>query len=390
MGDFDRVQAKRTARQAMKAQRPHPMLITLLFIVLVNIGSQLVSRILGAASGLNDLSALFATSVLGGADAADPGLALQVLQYALLSFGPGRIVLAVLVGGVLADVIVSLWSGIMRVGYSDFCLQMVRGRQPQTGVLFSAFPNWAGVLFTQFLLLLFQALWATLFGVIAILALFLDALLFINIDVLFALVALVIYVGAIVGLVWVLLRYALVDFLIADQGLTGMDAIRESKRLMKGNTGKLFLLQLSFIGWYLLEIAIMLVVLVPGIGLFYAGLGAADLLDPLSIIAGGALALVGLALVASIIIGIFNLWLTPYITAAQALFYHWVQGHDISYRPGTPNGGNPGGWGQHHDYTWTDHPTSSGTGIGSGPRDDDGHTPPPPKPPRPPRDDPWN
>ena len=36
------------------------------------------------------------------------------------------------------------------------------------------------------------------------------------------------------GIVWVTLRYELVDFLIADQGLTGMDAIRESKRLGAG------------------------------------------------------------------------------------------------------------------------------------------------------------
>ena len=390
MTEFDRVQAKRTARLFMKAQRPHPMLITLLFIVLVNMGTQLITRILGAASGLNDLNALIATSVLGGTATSLWGVTPdQVLQYALLTFGPGRILMAVLVGGLLANIITALWSGIMRVGYTDFCMQMVRGRQPVTGVLFSAFPNWAGVLFTQFLLVVFQALWAIPIGVIGALAAMLDALLFIEFDVLFGLVALVIYVGVIVGLVWVLLRYALVDFLIADQGLTGMDAIRESKRLMKGNSGRLFVLNLSFIGWYLLEIAIMLVVLIPGIGLFYAGLDAANLLDPLSIIAGGALALVGLALVASIIIGILNLWLMPYITTTRALFYHWVQGRDISYGPGTPNGGQ-GGWGQHYDYTWTDRPTSSGTGIGSGPRDDDGHTPPPPKPPRPPRDDPWN
>lgn len=277
----------------------------------------------------------------------------------------------------------------MRVGYSDFCLQMVQNRQPQTGVLFSTFPQWARVLLTQFLAGLFRTLWGILFGVIALLAMVLDALLFIEIDALFGLVALVVYIAVIVGLVWVLLRYALVDFLIADAGLTGMDAIRESKRLMTGNTGKLFLLQLSFIGWYLLEAAIMLVVLVPGIMLFYVGLGASSLLDPVSLIAGGALALLGLAAVATIIIAVLNLWLTPYITGTQALFYQWTQGRNVGARPDSFNGGQ-GGWGQYHDYTWTSGPTSgTGTGIGPGPKDD-GHTPPPPKPPRPPRDDPWN
>ena len=383
MTEFNRAQAKQAARRAMKAQRPHPMLITLLFIVLVNVGSQILNGVLGAASGSSRMGTMFAQAYSMYEDPA------AAMQYILMAMGTARIFTAMFVGGIVATILVALWSGVMRVGYSDFCLQMVQGRQPQTGTLFSAFPHCAGVLLTQFLAELFRVLWAIPFGIIAVLALALDALLFIEIDVLFALVALVIYIGIIVGLVWVLLRYALVDFLIADQGLTGMDAIRESKRLMKGNTGKLFLLNLSFIGWYLLEIAIMLVVLVPGMTLFYVGLDASNLLDPVSLIAGGALVILGLALVATILIGILNLWLTPYITGAQALFYAWTQGRDISARPDSFNGGQ-GGWGQPYDYTWTSGPTSgTGTGIGPGPKDDDGHTPPPPKPPRPPRDDPW-
>lgn len=383
MTEFNRAQAKQVVRRAMKAQRPHPMLITLLFIVLVNVGSQLVSRILGAASGSSDVNQMFVQTFRDYTE--DP---VQAFQYTMLALGTGRIFIAAL-AGLVSSVIAALWSGIMRVGYSDFCLQMVQNRQPQTGVLFSTFPQWARVLFTQFLTGLFRTLWGILFGVIALLAMVLDALLFIEIDALFGLVALVVYIAVIVGLVWVLLRYALVDFLIADAGLTGMDAIRESKRLMTGNTGKLFLLQLSFIGWYLLEAAIMLVVLVPGIMLFYVGLGTSSLLDPVSLIAGGALALLGLAAVATIIIAVLNLWLTPYITGTQALFYQWTQGRNVGARPDSFNGGQ-GGWGQYHDYTWTSGPTSgTGTGIGPGPKDD-GHTPPPPKPPRPPRDDPWN
>ena len=132
----------------------------------------------------------------------------------------------------------------------------------------------------------------------------------------------------------------------------------------------------------------MLIVLVPGMALFYVGLDTSSLLDPVSLIAGGALAILGLAFAATIIIAVFNLWLTPYITGTQALFYTWTQGRDVSARP-DPFSGGQGGWGQPYDYTWTSGPTSgTGTGIGPGPKDD-GHTPPPPKPPRPPRDDPW-
>jgi uncharacterized membrane protein len=39
--------------------------------------------------------------------------------------------------------------------------------------------------------------------------------------------------------------------------MTATECINESKRIMKGNKGKLFLLQLSFIGWWLLCVITM-------------------------------------------------------------------------------------------------------------------------------------
>ncbi|MDO4617541.1 MAG: DUF975 family protein [Lachnospiraceae bacterium] len=47
--------------------------------------------------------------------------------------------------------------------------------------------------------------------------------------------------------------YAMTEYLMArNQGMTAMEAIRESRRLMNGNKMRLFLLNLSFIGWTLL------------------------------------------------------------------------------------------------------------------------------------------
>ncbi|MDE6588773.1 MAG: DUF975 family protein, partial [Oscillospiraceae bacterium] len=374
--EYDRARLKQTARQAMRFQRPHPMLITLLFIILTNIGTQIVSRILGAASGSNTLSTVYAQAML---QYEDPE---RALQYVLLSFTPQRLALALFVGVFIAGVVTSLWAGLMRTGYSGFCLDMVRGRQPQTDALFSVFPQWASVLFTQFLAELFRMLWVVLLGVGLIVVIFVDALLLVHVEVLFLLVLLAAYIAFFVGLAWVLLRYAMVDFLIADQGLTGMDAIRESKRLMRGNTGRLFTLNLSFIGWYLLEIGILLLFSVIGAVAFGAGLSASGLDDPMYLIAGASLGIIGLVLVAGIIIGIFNLWLTPYVTGAQALFYDWLRGVDS-----TPAGGYgfgpSGGWGQpqapqqNTGYTWNPAPgPRAGEGIGAG-----GGAPPQPPPP---------
>lgn len=378
MMEYDRVQLKRAARQAMKRQRPHPMLVTLLFGIVVSIGSQIIDRILGAASGSSGLANLYYQAVL---EYGDPAAA---FQYVMLSFPPHQLVLALLVGGLIAGVVTSLWSGLMRTGYAGFCLDMVRGRQPQIEALFSAFPKWAGVLLTQFLAGLFRSLWALLLGAGLIGVLFVSALLAPPYEV-FMLILLVSYIAFLLGYTWLTLQYALVDYLIADQGLTGMDAIRESKRLMQGNTGRLFTLKLSFIGWYLLEAAVLSVAVViataAGIGLFES-----DFSDPVTAIAGTALGFFALIAVAAVAIGIFNLWLTPYTTGAEALFYDWAGG--MNSAPG-------GGWGrpqvpdqpQRFDYTWTSGPRS-GTGIGPGPKDGGNGTP--PRPPRPPKDDPWD
>ena len=383
MVEYNRVQLKQAAKQAMRFQRPHPMLITLLCNIMINIGAQIVSQILGAASGANTLASLYTQAMLRYEEPMD------AIQYVLLSVSPQRLALALFVGGFIASIITSLWAGLMRTGYAGFCLNMARGRQPQTGALFSVFPQWAGVLLTLFLTGLFRGLWALLLGVGLFLAIFIAALLFAQLEALFVLVLLCAYIAFFLGLIWVTLRYAMVDFLIADQGITGLDAIRESKRLMRGNTGKLFTLQLSFIGWYLLEGIILSVAVAVGTA-FGIGLFSSDFSDPTVAIAGTALGLVVLIAAAVIAIGIFNLWLTPYVTGSEALFYDWARG---ASNAGSYGFGPDRGWGppqypnqpQHFDYNWTPGGPQSGTGIGSG-------TPPqqPPAPPKSPKDDPWD
>ncbi|MCK2000557.1 DUF975 family protein [[Brevibacterium] frigoritolerans] len=62
------------------------------------------------------------------------------------------------------------------------------------------------------------------------------------------------------------LQYSLVPFVLsADENIGVMDALNESKRLLKGNVGQLFLLNLSFIGWGIL---IILTVGILGIWIF--------------------------------------------------------------------------------------------------------------------------
>ena len=388
MLEYDRIRLKQAARQAMKAQRPHPMLVTFVFAAIGGIGGQILTQILGMVTGSTSLNTQYFQAVweYGDTDTA--------LQYILMAYGPQRLIFALLVGGGLSTLLVALWQGLMRVGYSGFCLDMARRRQPQLETLFRAFPQAGSVLLTQLLVFVFRFLWGCLLGVGAFVLISVIAMIFFSAPFLALPLILCVYIALLLGILWVTLRYELVDFLIADQGLTGMDAIRESKRLMQGNYGRLFTLKLSFFGWYLLEIGVILAFLITGLLTFGLQLAnAADSSDALAALvvpALGFLALFGLACIA---LSIFNLWLTPYITGTEALFYDWTQGIDSTM---PPSGGGDGGWGQpapprpNTTYTWNPTPgQTSGTGIGPGPNPGprDGGAP---KPPRSPKDDPWD
>ena len=144
-----------------------------------------------------------------------------------------------------------------------------------------------------------------------------------------------------------------------------MDAIRESRRLMQDNVGRAFVLQLSFIGWELLSIALWLT-------------GIAALVIPISIQVaygrvsdiGGMIASAGVGLLIMLVMflggTILSLWLSPYRTGAMAKFYDWAKG-------AAPKG--PAGWSGPTDYNWSTRSTISGPG---------------PTGPTGPRDDPWN
>lgn len=57
--------------------------------------------------------------------------------------------------------------------------------------------------------------------------------------------------------------YAMAPYILAENPeMSGLDAINESKKMMKGNKGKLFILDLSFIGWILLGLVTLGIVFI--------------------------------------------------------------------------------------------------------------------------------
>lgn len=111
--------------------------------------------------------------------------------------------------------------GAVELGFNLFNIAQYQAPgQPKFEILFSRFQLFGRALFLRFLMFLKILAWSLLFIVPGIVAAY---------------------------------RYALAPFLLAENPeLTAEEAIEKSKALMNGYKGKLFGLQLSFIGWYLL------------------------------------------------------------------------------------------------------------------------------------------
>ena len=91
-------------------------------------------------------------------------------------------------------------------------------------------------------------------------------------------------IGLYVSIIWMIIRgllYSLAYYVAIDNPeITTKQAVEESEKMMKGNRGKLFLLNLSFIGWGILAI---------------------------------------------ITIGIGSLWLLPYMIFSEIIFYQMLK-----------------------------------------------------------------
>jgi uncharacterized membrane protein len=122
--------------------------------------------------------------------------------------------------------------GAVELGFNLFNIALYQAPgQPKFEILFSRFHLFGRALFLRFLMFLKILAWSLLFIVPGIVAAY---------------------------------RYALAPYLLAENPeLTAEEAIEKSKALMLGYKGRLFCLQFSFIGWYLLS------ALTGGVGWFF-------------------------------------------------------------------------------------------------------------------------
>lgn len=147
------------------------------------------------------------------------------------------------IGGVLA-VLQFIVGGVVKLGYCQYLLKLHDGQEGELKDLFSQFSRFAEGFVLSLLTAIYTFLWTLLFIIPGIVAAY---------------------------------KYSMAPFILLENpGMKPDEAITASKELMDGNKGRLFCLDLSFIGWELL---------------------------------------------CGFTLGIGNLWLNPYKNAAHAAFY---------------------------------------------------------------------
>ena len=140
----------------------------------------------------------------------------------LLDFIPREMWSMMLTVTIVTALLAIVIGGAVTLGMATFHLNVINRREARFGDLFSQFHRLGTGFCMQFMMGLLVTLWSLLLIIPGIIAAY---------------------------------SYAMTPYLMAEfPELRVMEAIRESKRLMRGNKWRLFCLQVSFIGWELLAL----------------------------------------------------------------------------------------------------------------------------------------
>ena len=217
------------------------------------------------------------------------------------------------------SILLTLYLWVMDFGYRLWALRVTRSQQAGYGTLLEGFDIAGRVIAMNLLILLFTFLWSLLLiFVTTILAFFVLDSLFLQ---------LLVMAGIYAAVFAIMLRYAMAPYLLADYPDDGAGAaVRRSVEMMRGRKWELFKLYVSFLGWELLGVLLTLLAYLPFLtGILAQVNSVAQFYSVLSSLIPAA----GLALLINLPL---TLWLTPYRTAAEALFYRSI----LEGRPAAP------------------------------------------------------
>ncbi len=318
--NYDRAALKCEVKEDMRLIRPRPLLATLIFLLVSAALTGLIQWLQSwmTAGGIQELMDL-----MGLVEMAEYGLISdeELVQAVVELFGSVGSVAGI---SMLFALLSSLITWTLSFGYQGYCLDMVRRKDPSYGRLACALPQLGWVLLTGFLVTVFTFLWTLLMTLGAVVVIFLATLLFGN-SFLTSLIAFAALLALAAGVIAISLRYSMANYILLDERVDALEAISRSKAMMRGRKWHLFVLELSFIGWYLLVYLIVVVVVWIGMtvlgGIWFSGLGMA--------IPTGAFAGMIVVVLAAFLCAVpLLIWLQPYFTGAHAKFYDWSRQAD--------------------------------------------------------------
>lgn len=202
---IDRPALKKQARELINSTKPSPVLVALVYVVV----SALVTYLYGKISGVSLSQAEYQDFVNYYASG-DMQSAIETIQYHQPT-----------AAGTFVGILLQIVSMMLSAGFTIFSLNVIRRTAPCFGNLLDGFGMFLRIIVLSILEGLFIFLWSLLLIVPGIIAAY---------------------------------RYRLALYLLLDHPeMSPMQCIRESKRIMQGYKGRLFVMDLSFIGWNLLS-----------------------------------------------------------------------------------------------------------------------------------------
>ena len=226
---INRYLLKQEGRAALRDARPNALFMTLMYILLTD--------------GISLVVSLFVD---------DPLYEIQSLIQAGLD--PWRSVLIALAGagmvGLFVYILLSLYRFVMSFSYRRWALRVARREECAMSDLVAGFGMPGRSVLLGILTTLLYVMWYLIIFLPVLLLTFVFMLLFSVVGLVFVIPLMV------AGLVLYFLKisqYSMADFCLADAPQDGvLAAIRRSRAMMAGSCGSYLLLMLSFLGWYLL------------------------------------------------------------------------------------------------------------------------------------------
>jgi uncharacterized membrane protein len=162
---------------------------------------------------------------------------------------------------IFASLLSLILAGPLNLGVASYFLKLMRGKNPQLEDIFSGFKRFANAFLVNLLILIFTVLWAAIAVVPGVII-----GIFSREPLVILLLIIIVSIAATVLVIIAYLRYSMSYYILNDNPeMSALEAIRASKEMMRGSKGKLFMLILSFIGWFIVGLIALV------IGLLWVG-----------------------------------------------------------------------------------------------------------------------